>query len=119
MIEEVDYYVGQLVKQLRDAGQWNNTLILLTSDHGELLGSHGMMGKSNLLEESARVPLILTLPGTIPAGRVVNEPVSLVDLYATLLDYGGNVEDTYSDGSSQRALRRTRGCDRMGWPAAH
>lgn len=71
MIQEVDAWVGQLVNQLEAAGIDDNTLVIYTSDHGEMLGAHAMKNKWNFLEESVRIPLILSFPGVIPSGLTV------------------------------------------------
>lgn len=102
MIEEVDHFVGQMVEKIDAAGLSNNTLIVFTSDHGELMGAHSMTGKGVLLEEAARVPLILVRPGKLPAGVVVREPVTHLDLSATLQDYAAGLAQTACDGSSLR-----------------
>lgn len=104
MIEEIDTWVGKLLDRLDAAGATNRTLIVVTSDHGEMLGAHSMLNKGILLEEAARVPLVLSYPGAIPPGRVIpsTTPVSHVDLFATLLDYAYASEHDASDGTSLR-----------------
>lgn len=102
MIEEIDKKVGLMVERITEAGVANSTLIVFTSDHGELLGSHGMTGKGVFLEEASRVPLIMVRPGKMPAGLVVREPVSHLDLFATVLDYAGTNCTNKSDGKSLR-----------------
>jgi arylsulfatase A-like enzyme len=67
----------------------DNTLVVFASDHGEMLGAHCLRGKNKFFEESTRVPLFLKLPGVIPAGSIVDEPVSLIDVFSTILDYAG------------------------------
>ena len=59
------------------------------ADHGEMLGDHHMQSKMVFYEGSVHIPLILRLPGVIPAGRVVDQPVSNLALFATFLDYLG------------------------------
>lgn len=102
MVEEVDYYLGRLFQELKDSGIENDTLVVFTSDHGEMLGAHGRTGKATLLEESVRVPLILKFPPRIKAGTVVQKAVSNLDLFATVLDYMGASEFDHSDGHSLR-----------------
>jgi hypothetical protein len=104
MVEEVDTAVGKLLDRLDETGLANNTLIVFTADHGELLGAHSMLNKGILLEEAARVPLILSYPGTLPSGKVISAstPVSHIDLFATLLDYAHASEYDESDGKSLR-----------------
>lgn len=91
-------------------GITNNTMVIFTSDHGEMLGSHGMIEKSILYEESARVPLLIRFPAAIKPGQRINTPVSHRDLFATILDYLG-ASPLPSDGFSLRRLieRNARG----------
>src|SRR5262249_49357196 len=88
MVTELDEYVGEMIDDLERAGALNNTIIIYTADHGEMLGDHGLWLKRALFEGAARVPLIMAGPG-LPAGRGIDMPVSHVDLVATLLDLGG------------------------------
>jgi len=101
MIEEIDDYVGQMFDTLEKHGKSRNTLIVFTSDHGEMLGSHAMREKNVFYEESVRIPLAISFPGIIPK-TIVDTPVGHLDIYATILDYlGGGVYDD-SDGTSLR-----------------
>ena len=104
LISEIDVWVGRLLDTLDRQGLRENTLIVFTSDHGELMGSHGQVGKSRCFEEAIRVPLILSLPGTLPAGAIRTESVSGVDLAPTVLDYCGVTSaERRFDGLSMRA----------------
>jgi choline-sulfatase len=94
----VDDQIGRILAALARSGQAENTLVVYTSDHGELLGEHALWNKSSLLEESAHVPMIFSWPGTLPSGRNVEECVSLVDLTATLLSAGGGTGSIPLDG---------------------
>jgi choline-sulfatase len=85
MITELDAYLGQLLDELERQRQLENTIIVYTSDHGEMLGDHGLWMKSNLLENAARVPLIVS-GGGFPRNHVIDTPVSHVDLIPTLLE---------------------------------
>jgi arylsulfatase A-like enzyme len=87
MVEEVDAWMGKLIDQLKIRGAWNNTLLIFTGDHGEMLGAHGKTGKDVFYEESVRVPMIFSLPGDAYGGTRVAAPVSQLDLHATILDY--------------------------------
>jgi choline-sulfatase len=93
MVTELDDYLGMILDELKRGGWLENTLVVFTSDHGEMAGEHGLWLKNNLLEDSVRVPLIMA-GGGIPQGRRLDTPVSHVDLVATLLEVGGlrNVE---------------------------
>jgi arylsulfatase len=90
MIEFIDDQIGQLLKALDASGQRENTLVIFMSDHGELLGDHGMYYKGPFFyDPCVRVPLILSWPGVIPAGRSSGALVELVDLAPTLLEAAG------------------------------
>jgi len=82
-----DSKVGELVKALTEAGFLDNTIIIVTADHGDMLGERGLWYKMNFFEHSARVPLILAGPGV--ARQIVNMPCSLVDILPTLNDMAG------------------------------
>jgi iduronate 2-sulfatase len=77
----VDAQVGKVMQALEDAGLRDNTIVIFTSDHGFHLGEHDFWAKVSLLEESARVPLIISVPGKEPA--VCHSFVELLDLYPT------------------------------------
>lgn len=85
MISYIDDKVGELVQALEDTGRAEDTIVLFTADHGELLGERGLWYKMSFLDRSARVPLIVHAPGRFPAGRVAS-PVSLVDLLPTFVE---------------------------------
>ncbi|MDO8681942.1 MAG: sulfatase-like hydrolase/transferase [Armatimonadota bacterium] len=103
LVYEIDYHVGRILSKLKELGLEKNTLVIFTSDHGEMLGSHNLREKNVFYEESAHVPLMIRMPGAIPANKVVKEPVSHLDLYATIMDYL-KVSGQTSEGSSLRPL---------------
>lgn len=96
LCEHLDRQIGKVLAALDDLGLTNDTRIIYTSDHGEMAGAHGLFGKSCLLEDAIRVPLLMAGPN-VPEGRVVDAPVSHVDLYATLLDCVGAEGGTTGD----------------------
>ena len=90
MIDLIDVNVGRVLDALDRTGQRERTLVIFMSDHGEMLGDHGFYLKGPYFYEPAvRVPLIASLPGTIPTGRASQALVELVDLAPTLLDAAG------------------------------
>ncbi len=90
MIEQIDDHVGRMIKVLEDTGQRENTIIIFMSDHGELLGDHGMYLKGpHMYDCSLRVPLIISWPGHFKAGLKSDALVELVDIVPTLLDAVG------------------------------
>jgi len=90
MVETIDEAYGTVIEALRavnqDPDEW---IIVYCSDHGEMLGEHGIWEKQKFYEGSARVPLIIRYPKEIPAGTVVDQNVNLCDLFATLADLAG------------------------------
>ncbi len=90
MIEQIDQRYGVVLDALENVGQdLDDWIIIYTSDHGEMLGQHGIWEKQKFYEASARVPLIIRWPKGFDGGRVVNENVNLCDLFATLCDLAG------------------------------
>jgi arylsulfatase A-like enzyme len=80
-IRFMDHHFGRLVDALREAGRFDGALIVVTADHGESFGEHGLMSHGPwLYEEILRVPLLIHFPGGRGAGTAVDAPVSLVDL---------------------------------------
>ena len=86
MIENIDRWLGIFQDRLRDRGDLDNTVVVYSSDHGEMLGDHGRWGKSVPYQASAGVPLVMAGPG-IAQGVRSDALVSLMDLAATFIDY--------------------------------
>ncbi|NDP26797.1 MAG: sulfatase-like hydrolase/transferase [Flavobacterium sp.] len=103
LVKEIDDWVGKILDKVDELGLADNTLVIFTSDHGEMLGAHGMREKNVFYEESAHIPLILRFPGQIKSKKIVKGYTSTVDLFPTILDYL-NVEEHKSDGKSLRGL---------------
>lgn len=99
MVTELDEYLGTMIDELQRTGTLKDTVLIYTADHGEMLGEHGLWLKRILLEGAARVPLIMTGAG-LPAGKVIDTPVSHIDLVATLLDLAGVQRPTALRGTS-------------------
>lgn len=100
MVTGLDRRVGMLCQMLKQQGLWENTIIIYTSDHGDMLGKHGLWFKSCFYEDSVRVPLIIHWPKGFDRRRRVNEPVSLIDLFPTLCEIAGMEPYEFLDGSS-------------------
>ena len=79
-----DSKVGHIVQTLEECGQLDNTIVIVTADHGDMLGERSLWYKMNFFEHSARVPLIMAGPGV--HNGAVNSPCSLVDILPTMLD---------------------------------
>lgn len=96
----MDRQVARLVKELKRSGEWDDTVLVFTSDNGYYLGEHRRRtGKVQAHEPSLRVPLLVTGPG-MRDGRTVAAPVTTMDLTATILDLGGAEPPHAPDGTS-------------------
>ncbi len=84
MITLIDREIGRVVKTLQEQGLTENTLILFTADHGEMMGSHGKMHKNDIYEESLSIPFIVTYPNKL-SHRVDNLLISVPDIMPTVL----------------------------------
>ncbi|WP_270933547.1 alkaline phosphatase family protein [Falsiroseomonas oryzae] len=105
LIAELDDAMGRVLAALRAGGQWDDTLIVFTSDHGEQLGDHGLFGKLGWFDQSYHLPLIIRDPDAAAAGargRVVEAFTESVDLMPTLLDWLGLPVPRACDGLSLR-----------------
>ena len=90
MIELIDDQVGRMLRAVDQSGQMDNTIVIFMSDHGEMLGDHGLYLKGpHFYDEAVRVPLILSWPGRFRAGLRADALVELVDLAPTLLEAAG------------------------------
>lgn len=99
----VDSQIGKLLDALKASDHWDDTLIIFTSDHGDMDASHKMEHKENLYQEACRVPLLIKQPGK-SEGRVSDLLVSNgLDLFPTILDYAGAPAPSYLRGKSLRS----------------
>src|SRR5699024_1400576 len=88
-VSYIDDHVGRILERLESLGLRENTVVIVTSDHGDMLGEKGLWFKMSPYEHSPRVPLIVHGPDhLVPTGRYAN-PVSLLDLMPTLLELAG------------------------------
>lgn len=90
MVSFMDHWIGRTLDRLEQLGQLENTLVVFTSDHGHFVGQHGLIAKGPFhYEDVIRVPLIASMPGTLPQGTASDAIQSLVDLAPTFLDAAG------------------------------
>ncbi len=94
----MDAQVGKVLKTLKEEGLEDNTIVIFASDHGFHLGEHDFWMKVSLHEESARIPLIIKVPGKKPA--VCNSLVELIDLYPTVAELAGLKYSEHLQGES-------------------
>jgi len=98
---EVDHHIGRIIAFLKDSGQYDNTVIVLAADHGEMLGDHHMWGKSHVYDPAFRVPLIIRDPSnTTQNGQKVTALTESIDLAPTILDMVGRTAPHSMDGRS-------------------
>jgi arylsulfatase A-like enzyme len=98
----VDTYAGRILRRLDELGLAESTVVVYTSDHGDMMGEHRMLQKGMPFEGSARLPLMIRAPGLTP--RRVTTPVSLVHLVPTLLDLVRQPLPSHLQGASLRPL---------------
>jgi choline-sulfatase len=101
----IDEQIGQILQTIEARGELENTLIVFTSDHGEMNSDCGMLYKSNFMDAAVRVPFIVKAPHTLSvkhAGKVCSAPVEWIDVGATLVDFAGG---TYRHRQFARSVR--------------
>jgi arylsulfatase A-like enzyme len=103
LVTLVDNAVGEVLQALDDSGAADNTVVVFTSDHGDMMGDHGILAKMTQYEEAVRVPLMVRAPWLAGQGRRVHGRFSQIDLVPTLLDLLG-----------QPAPEDLHGCSRVG-----
>ena len=109
MISQIDHNVGRMLEALAQSDLAGDTLVVYTTDHGELLGNHGLYLKHPIpYEDLLRIGMVVRGPG-VSAGQVVQEPVSTLDLAATFHDYSGVAPARALQSRSLRALLEGRG----------
>ncbi len=99
MMTEVDDHLGRVLAWLDETGQWDDTLVVFTSDHGEQLGDHHLLGKIGYFDQSFRIPLVIRAPGQ-PGGGILDAPTESIDLMPTMLDWLGAPVPHTIDGRS-------------------
>lgn len=102
VITGLDHHIGRLLQGLKDLGHYDNTIIIFSSDHGLSIGSHGLMGKQSLYEDSMKAPLIFTGPG-IPKGSS-DALVYLMDVFPTVCELVGAPIPSGLDGRSFKSV---------------
>ena len=108
LIKYLDDEIGRLLDELSRMGLIANTIIVFTADHGESLGEHGYYFRHGLLpyQPSAHIPLFIVHEGRVPQGRVIRQPVGLIDLPPTLMDLAGREIPITFEGQSLTALMK-------------
>lgn len=104
----VDTHCGTILDTLQECGLWDNTIIVFTSDHGDMMGSHQLLAKCVMYEEAVRVPMLIKLPGQKQLRRI-KAPVSQVDLVPTLIDLMGTEPPSHLEGRSRKTEMEIEG----------
>jgi choline-sulfatase len=104
MVTYADSEFARVIKKIDELGLRDSTIILYTSDHGEMAGEHGLWYKNSFYEASARVPFIWSFPPKIPAGKRVDAPVMNIDIFPTLCELCGIPEPAGLEGRSLMPL---------------
>jgi len=101
---EVDHHIGRLIDWLKESGQYEDTFIVLTADHGEMLGDYGLWGKMTFHDAAFQVPLIIRDPCTSARGTIVTAPTESIDITPTILESLGIEAPHSMDGKSLSAF---------------
>jgi arylsulfatase A-like enzyme len=112
-VPAIDEGVGELLKMLKETGQLENTLVIYTADQGFAMGEHGMRMKIAPYDASYRSPLIVTMPGTVAAGKTCKHVVNVTDLVSTFFALAGVKPPADLHGRDLTALLKDPGAD---WP---
>jgi arylsulfatase A-like enzyme len=114
MVTLCDEAFGRVLGALSECGRADNTLVAFTSDHGEMMGRHGLIGKDDvLLDDLVRIPLAISLPGQAEA-RECDDLVSLTDVFNTCLEAAGAAQPRRTDGQSLLSHSRGLGTEPAG-----
>ncbi|MGV0820307.1 sulfatase-like hydrolase/transferase [Martelella sp. AMO21009] len=100
MVEYLDGLIGAVLGKIEETVGFENTLIVYGSDHGDNIGEHGLFWKTNFYDGAARVPLIFSMPGKIPADSTMMTVASLLDLAPTFISIAEGPELPVMDGKS-------------------
>jgi arylsulfatase A-like enzyme len=104
LVTQVDLSIGKILKTLDDLGLSDNTIVVFTSDHGDMMGSHHLLAKTVMYEEAVKVPWLIRFPQFYRGQNIVESPVSHIDMVPTLLDLMELNTDTQLPGQSLTPL---------------
>lgn len=115
LVSMVDRAYARILRALEESGQADNTIVVYTSDHGDMCGDHCLMQKSNFYEQASHIPLAIHVPWLSRRQVRLDQPISLVDLTPTLLDLMGVGVPAGLDGRSRAAAL----ANPASWPAGN
>ena len=111
LVTELDRHVGRILGKLRQTGLDRDTVVIYTSDHGEMAGENGMWWKMNFYEGAVGVPLVASCPSRFVSGRRVENVVSLIDIAPTLTELAGAEPVPQASGRSLAPFLRGKSPD--------
>jgi arylsulfatase A-like enzyme len=120
MVSEVDSQLGRIWAGIKAAGQWDDTVVVLTSDHAEMMGDHFMLGKGAFFDASYHIPLVIRDPRRRQAnGAIVDRYTEAVDIAPTIMDLAGSAPPAWLDGHSLRPFLEDKAGPKDWRDAAH
>lgn len=106
---EVDHHIGRLIAFLKNSGQYDDTVVIVTADHGEMLGDHHFWGKTSYFDAAFHTPLMIRDPDhPVQHGARVTAPTESIDIAPTLLELAGRTPPDTMDGHSLRPFLEGR-----------
>ena len=103
LITEVDDNIGRIIASLKETGQYDHTVVVFVSDHGDQLGDHGLLGKGSYFDKSFHIPLIIRIPEeklSVEKGRIIDAFTENIDILPTLIALFGGEIPRQCDGAS-------------------
>jgi arylsulfatase A-like enzyme len=107
-VTQADAMIGTVLDELRDEGVLDNTIVVVTSDHGESLGEHGLWEHNFMYQDNLRIPLVMRWPAGLPQGKSVAGIVDSIDLVPTLTELMGLASLTHADELAPDASHSSR-----------
>ena len=100
LASQVDMSVGSILNKLKELGLDTNTIVIFTSDHGDMMGAHKLVAKSVMYQEATRIPLMIKVPFSKTSPRIIETPVSQIDIIPTILDLMTGEKNSKLEGKS-------------------
>ena len=111
MVAYMDTLIGRVTAALAETGLEEEVMVIYSSDHGEQLGDRGLWWKQTMYDQSAKVPLVMSMPGSLPKGERRAQVVNLIDLVPTLIEVAGAEPLPNCDGVSFLDVLKSRDAD--------
>lgn len=106
LVTQVDFCVGEILKTLEELCLTDNTIVVYTSDHGDMMGAHRLVGKRVMYEEAVKVPLLMHVPWMGQKQTMIEQPISHIDLVPTLLELMKSPKPQHLQGESLLPLMK-------------